>query len=466
MNIKHIGREFRKYQKIVLGMVGVFSLALFSAAGIKAEEAGKVSAVKEAGSNPEAWEQFLPEQFSGHLKTKNMDFSSEENGNADIDMLKRDPRLVIIWAGSEFSKDYHQSRGHYYAIEDVKKSLRSGASQPMACWACKSPQVLDKIKESGALEFYKGDFEDGIKEITHPIGCLDCHDSDTLSLRSARPALEEALSRQGKDLNKASLQEKRALVCAQCHSEYYFKGEENYLTFPWDDGITVEDIEKYYDAVGFADWVHALSRVPLLKAQHPDYELYRQGTLAQLGLTCVDCHMPPVAADKKTKLTDHYIRSPLNNIAAACLRCHPEGEDAVRKHVYELQHAVKELRIKAEDILAQAHIEAKQAWDSGASEEEMKSILQLIRKAQWRWDFASASHGAAFHATKEVSRILKDAIVLGQEARTLLADVLVKRGVKVPVVMPDISTKEKAQAYIGLDIPKHLKQKEESLLGN
>jgi nitrite reductase (cytochrome c-552) len=441
-NIKDICRELRKYQKNIWGMTGIFLLVLILAVGLKADE---------------IWEKLFPEQFSAYQKTKNMDFQSEENGNADIDMLQRDPRLVIIWAGSSFSKDYHQGRGHYYSVEDVKKSWRSEASQPMACWTCKSPQVLDKIKESGAQEFYKGKFSDGVKDIVQPVGCLDCHDSDTISLRSARPALEEALTRQGKDLNKASAQEKRALVCAQCHSEYYFKGQENYLTFPWDNGITVEAIEKYYDEIGFADWVHALSRVPMLKAQHPDYELYRQGTLAQLGLVCADCHMP-AAADKKTKSSDHHIRSPLNNIAAACLQCHPEGEDAVRKHVYELQQSVKELRIKAEDILVQAHIEAKQAWDSGASEEEMKSILQLIRKAQWRWDFASASHGAAFHATNEVSRILKDSIVLGQQARTLLADVLVKRKAKVPVVMPDISTKEKAQAYIGLDMQKQIKE--------
>ena len=32
----------------------------------------------------------------------------------------------------------------------------------------------------------------------------------------------------------------RSLVCAQCHVEYYFKGDGKYLTFPWDKGMTVE----------------------------------------------------------------------------------------------------------------------------------------------------------------------------------------------------------------------------------
>ena len=65
----------------------------------------------------------------------------------------------------------------------------------------------------------------------------------------------------------------RSLVCAQCHVEYYFKGDGKYLTFPWDKGMTVEAIEQYYDEAGFSDYTHALSRTPILKAQHPDYEI-------------------------------------------------------------------------------------------------------------------------------------------------------------------------------------------------
>ena len=54
-----------------------------------------------------------------------------------------------------------------------------------------------------------------------------------------------------KDITKATPQEMRSLVCAQCHVEYYFKGDGKYLTFPWDKGSTVEDMEAYYDEAGF-----------------------------------------------------------------------------------------------------------------------------------------------------------------------------------------------------------------------
>ena len=64
---------------------------------------------------------------------------------------------------------------------------------------------------------------------------------------------------------------------AQCHVEYYFKKEGNYLTFPWDKGFSADDMEIYYDEYEFTDWTHKLSKAPMLKAQHPDYELFMTG---------------------------------------------------------------------------------------------------------------------------------------------------------------------------------------------
>ena len=52
-------------------------------------------------------------------------------------------------------------------------------------------------------------------------------------------------------------------------------------------------------------------------------------------------------------------------------------------------------------------------------------------------------------------------MVIAQEARVKLARVLSDLGHNKPVDMPDISTKEKAQEYIGLDMEKLEKEKEE-----
>jgi nitrite reductase (cytochrome c-552) len=408
------------------------------------------------------WGKQFPRQYDRYLETKKMDFVSREGGNVPIDMLERDPRLVILWAGYSFSRDYNQGRGHYYSVEDITQTLRTGVDQPKTCWTCKSPEVLKIMEEQGVENFYKGKWKDSVGDIVHAIGCLDCHDPKTMALRISRPALKEALTRQGKDLNQMNHQEMRTMVCAQCHVEYYFKGDGKYLTFPWDKGLTVDDMENYYDETRFQDWTHELSKAPMLKAQHPGYEIYQMGIHAQRGVSCADCHMP-YRREGGEKFTDHRIQSPLNNIANSCQVCHRESEEELRQNVFERQDKIQELRVKAEDILVRAHIEAKAAWDAGAADEEMKNVLQLIRKSQWRWDFAAAGHGSSFHAPLEIMRILGHAIDVGQQARLELNSILIRHSVPLPVKIPDISTKEKAQDYLGLDMGKFLKEKREFL---
>ena len=285
----------------------------------------------------------------------------------------------------------------------------------------------------------------------NPIGCADCHEPENMNLQISRPALREAFERQGKDITKATHQEMRSLVCAQCHVEYYFKGEGKYLTFPWDKGMTVEDMEKYYDEAEFTDYVHALSKAPILKAQHPDYEIAQLGIHGQRGVACADCHMP-YKSEGGVKFSDHHIQSPLAKIDRTCLVCHRESEETLRNNVYERQEKVFETRGRLEEELAKAHIEAKFAWEKGATEAQMKPVLALIRQAQWRWDFSVASHGASFHAPQEVQRMLSHGVDRALQARLANAKILAKLGFNGDVPMPDISTKAKAQKYIGLDM--------------
>ena len=311
------------------------------------------------------------------------------------------------------------------------------------------------MKEQGVANFYKAPWSKWGDQIMNSVGCSDCHDSKTMDLKPARPALYEAWQRVGKDVNKATHQEMRSLVCAQCHTEYYFKGDGMYLTFPQDSGMTVEAMEKYYDAMNYKDYTHALSRAPILKAQHPGYEIHQMGIHGQRGVSCADCHMPYMSKGG-VKYTDHHIMSPLANIERTCQTCHRQSAETLRQNVYERQRKCNEIRNRVENELATAHIEAKFAWDKGATEAEMKPVLDLLRKSQWRWDFAVASHGAAFHAPQEITRILSHSLDFANQARLKVAKVLARHGFTADVPMPDISTKAKAQAYIGVD----MKQKE------
>lgn len=418
----------------------------------------------------EIWGQNFPRQYQSYRKTADTTFRSKHMGSATIDMLEEDPRLVVLWAGYSFSKQYNQSRGHANAIDDVRNSLRIGSPmegeaspQPNTCWTCKSPDVPRLMNQMGVAEFYKGSLDTKGHEIVNAIGCGDCHNSETMNLQISRPGLIEAFDRMGKDITKASHQEMRSLVCAQCHVEYYFDKKKyegvQYLTFPWDNGMTVDAIEEYYDKAEFVDWTHALSQTPMLKAQHPDYELYLTGTHASRGVSCADCHMPYMSEGGQ-KFTDHHVQSPLNNVANSCQVCHRDETDKLIKDVYERQDKIIQNRNKLEELIVRAHVEAKFALDKGATEEQMKDIQTNIRHAQWRWDFVAASHGAGFHAPVEASRILSTGITTIQEGRIKLARLLAQLGHNQEIPYPDIATKAKAQQYIGLDMPKLNAEKE------
>ncbi len=444
-------------------MVGVFVLGLLAAsvterrAEIATLYANKVVEIEGINAKNEVWGLNYPREYNTWRKTKEMNFSSKHLGNTPEDVLESRPEMVVLWAGYAFSRDYSAPRGHMHALEDMRATLRVGSPdethpnlQPSTCWTCKSPDVPRMMEELGIAEFYKAAWSDHGADIVNPIGCADCHDPATMQLAISRPALIEAYERQGRDIADATPQEMRSLVCAQCHVEYYFKGEGKYLTFPWDGGMSVEDMEEYYDNSTYSDWTHALSRTPMLKAQHPDYELFVGGPHGQRGLSCADCHMP-YRSEGGIKYSDHQVMSPLKNIESTCLTCHRDSPEQLMAYVYEYQDKALEIRDRVEVELSKAHILAKTAWDNGAKDAAMAEALKYIRQAQWRWDFAVASHGGSFHAPVETQRILAHSLDRSMQAQLELQRVLYSLGVK-DVKMPDLSTKAAAQAFIGLDM--------------
>jgi nitrite reductase (cytochrome c-552) len=460
-------KKLRPWQGWILfgaSMVLVFTLGLCISVFMepKAKAEGVLphpkSVIKGIEARSELFKSNYPREYQTWSDTENPDFQSELYKNVGNDVLERRPEMVILWAGCAFAKDYRTPHGHMHAIKDSRVSLRTGAPatdtdgpQPATCWTCKSSDVPRMMEATGVDTFYSKKWGALGSEIVNPIGCADCHEPENMNLHISRPALIEAFSRQGRDITQASEQEMRSLVCAQCHVEYYFNGDGKYLTFPWDKGFTVEDMEAYYDEAGYSDYIHKLSRAPIIKAQHPDYELSRMGIHGQRGVSCADCHMP-YNSEGGIRFSDHRIQSPLAMIDRTCQTCHRESGVNLRNNVYDRQRKANEIRDRLEQVLAKAHIEAKFAWDKGATEDQMKDALALIRQAQWRWDMAVSSHGGSFHAPQEVQRILSHGLDRAMQARLVISRVLARKGFIDEVPMPDISTKAKAQEYIGLDM--------------
>ncbi len=425
--------------------------------------------VKEKGveTKNEAWAKYYPRQYDSWKQTSRSDKID--------DQLKKKPQLAILWAGYGFAKDYNAPRGHFYALQDNINTLRTGAPvspvtgpSPTACWSCKSPDVPRLIEEVGEKEYFTGKWAKYGSQVVNTIGCGDCHDSKTGNLVITRPWLKRGLEATGVKLAQITHQDMRSYVCAQCHAEYYFKKTEetdgkgnkkltNTVTFPWANGFKGESIEEYYDDLGFSDWTHSISKAPMLKAQHPDYELFTTGIHARRGVACADCHMP-YKQEGAVKYSDHHITSPLDNIANTCLNCHQETEAEFKAVVKVKLERKEQLMEIAMNSLAKAHLEAGKAWEVGATEEEMKDILQDIRHGQWRWDYSIAGHGSFYHAPEETLRLLAVANEKAQEARVKLAAVLAKHGV-IGYVAPDFSTKEKAQVLAGVDLQKDIAEK-------
>lgn len=450
---------------LFLSTIGVVFLLGMLAASITQRRAeiasvmnNKKVEIKGIESRNELFEVNYPRQFQTWEETADTTFKSEFNGSSTVDALAQHPEMVILWAGYAFAKDYGSPRGHKHAIHDVHHSLRTGSPmepndgpQPATCWTCKSPDVPRLMDSVGIAEFYKETWAHWGHEVVNPIGCSDCHDAETMDLKITRPGLIEGFENMGMDIKEASHQEMRSLACAQCHVEYYFTPEGKYLIYPWHNGTTMEGAEQYYDSIGFADYTHALSKAPIIKAQHPDYEIFKTGIHAQRGVSCADCHMPYIS-EGGIKYSDHHIISPLANISNTCQVCHRESEDDLRNAVYERQRSASQIRTLVEQELSKAHLEAQFAWEKGATEAQMQNVLQLIRQAQWRWDYAVASHGGSFHSPVEFQRILTMGLDRAHKARFELSKVLALLGFTGNVPLPDVSTKEKAQAYIGLDI--------------
>ena len=80
----------------------------------------------------------------------------------------------------------------------------------------------------------------------------------------------------------ATRQEMRSFVCGQCHVEYYFKGPGKVVTYPVGERAQRRgDRGLLRRRTGFTDWMHAETGAKVLKAQHPEFEVWSQGMHAR-----------------------------------------------------------------------------------------------------------------------------------------------------------------------------------------
>jgi nitrite reductase (cytochrome c-552) len=350
--------------------------------------------------------------------------------------LEEDPRLEIIWAGYPFSIDFNEERGHAHMLIDQRMTRRQQVvEQPGACLHCHA-STYGVYKKLGKGDITAGfhavnalPYAEATKLVEHPVACIDCHDASTMQLRITRPAFIKGIAQikaaQGVndfDPNRdATRQELRSYVCGQCHVEYYFAPPDKTLTYPWADGIRADEMLAYYDRVDFADWTHAESGARTLKAQHPEFEMWSQGTHARAGVSCPDCHMPYERVGA-FKISSHHVRSPLLNIAGACQTCHRRSEEDLRAQVDRIQTNTFRMRNLAMDVVVSLIADIKKARDAGRTDEELAPARLAHRRSQFLLDFVEAENSMGFHADQETMRVLALSLEMARLGQVLIRD--------------------------------------------
>jgi nitrite reductase (cytochrome c-552) len=397
----------------------------------------RVVEVTDDTPDPELWGRNFPQHYDDYVKTADMEQTlyggSEAIPNVPSDEDPRNvvsksklgaiPQLKRMWAGYAFAKDFREERGHAYMLTDQLYTERQKVGQPGTCINCHA-STYTAMKTLGDGDLHAGfdalnamPYAEAKKHLEGPVACIDCHVAESMELRVTRPAFIEAIAAVKKlegiedyDVNTmATRQEMRSYVCGQCHVEYYFKGEGKTLTYPWDGGLTVDDAWEYYEQAGFTDWTHAETGASMLKAQHPEFELWSQGLHARSGVTCADCHMPYKRVGGM-KVSDHQVRSPLLAPNNACGNCHKYDDAELVARAESIQTRHRRLVDHALDALVELIDDITAASANGADDEKLATARAWQRKASFYVDYIEAENSSGFHAPQEAARILGESI--------------------------------------------------------
>jgi nitrite reductase (cytochrome c-552) len=401
-------------------------------------------------TDPEIWGKNFPLQYDSYKRT--VDQVRTRFGGSEAvhqtpkqadprsvvaqSRLEEDPRLKTMWDGYAFAVDFREERGHAYMLDDQTFTERQQVTkQPGTCINCHA-SAYAAYKKLGGGDIVAGfnalnkmPYAEARNEVTHPVACIDCHDAKTMALRITRPAFMEGIrvakaaqGIQNFDVNRdATRQEMRTYVCGQCHVEYYFKGPEKTLTYPWQNGLKIENITAYYDEVKHKDWIHAQTGAEVLKAQHPEFEMYNQGIHARAGVSCADCHMPYVR-EGAMKISNHHVRSPVLSLNTSCQTCHKASEDELKFRIETIQERTHYLRGLAMDALVQLIGDLKAAKDAGHPDDKLAAARGFQRKAQFYLDFVEAENSMGFHAPGEAARILGESMNFTRMGQVSLRD--------------------------------------------
>ncbi|MFA6498976.1 MAG: ammonia-forming cytochrome c nitrite reductase subunit c552, partial [Desulfurivibrionaceae bacterium] len=280
------------------------------------------------------------------------------------------------------------------------------------------------------------------------VSCIDCHNNKDMTLKLSRGfTLGKALQKMGVDETKLTNQDKRSLVCAQCHVTYNIPKDADMKSqdvfFPWDESkwgqITVENIiKKIRSDKSYGEWKQTVTGFKLAFIRHPEFEMFSNNSVHWMaGVACADCHMPYTKVGSK-KVSDHRIMSPMKNDFKACQQCHTETPEWLRNQVIAIQDRAASQFIRSGYALATVAKLFELTHNEQAAGKEIDKELYDLAKDHYEEGFYrnlyfGAENSLGFHNPTEAMRILGDASMHAGKAEGLLRQALTKAGVNVPV---------------------------------
>jgi nitrite reductase (cytochrome c-552) len=417
----------------------------------------RTGSIADGDINPANWGKIYPLEYDAWAKTKDPRPAgkSRYKKGYDTDLVIHDklsefPYMPLLFNGWGFGVEYNEPRGHWYMLTDQLEVDASRLKAGGACLTCKTPYVPILQKELGASYFSDPYLEVQAKipkEFqTLGVSCSDCHDNRSMDLKLSRGTLREALTTMGKDPDQATRQEKRLLVCAQCHVTYVIPKDKDMKStsvfFPWQGSkvgnVSIENIIKVLKSdPAYLEWKQNVTGFKVGFIRHPEYEFFSNNSVHyQAGAACADCHMPYTRVGAN-KISDHNVMSPLKNDLKACQQCHTETAEWLTKQIFAIQDRTISLMNRSGYAVAVAaklfEITNKALADGKVIDQELYNRAKdLYLEAFYRVIFIGAENSIGFHNPSEAGRICGDAVAMAAKSEGLLRQLLAKAGVELP----------------------------------
>lgn len=346
------------------------------------------------------WGEMYPLQYNSYatLNYKQVDFGAEDGLSLyedkterphghfatlamEVGPLARDSEGDLLFTdNARFGVDsleYNSETGQWYVDDSNWVEVINDAGYTKGCYACRSSKFDEAYEQEGAKVFGEPVDQEFADLLNGQLwDCAICHEGTPGDAPDATLTMFTQLSRDAFDSFDP---EERA--CGQCHNTFnhrkFITDQESMDGFdPYKYGTDIDSLLQAELEDGIYD-VDEDTGIKIGCFDEPELEMTQGSAMNELGVTCIDCHMPKVT-DPETgeTYTDHNASgSPLAREESLeyCLTCHTsqgiDSTDAMVDMVRGKQREAREAVAAAQARMDEAYELIKAAVEDGTVDE-------------------------------------------------------------------------------------------------